>query len=189
MNQETTLYIDNMVCDRCKTAVRQISEQLGWRVKRLDLGRLTGIPPAADTDHYRLQQQLEAVGFTLRRDSRGVVFRIKGLIIRYVYDDVAHSSPTLSELIVRDIGQSYPHLSRLFRREEGRTIADYYRAQRMERAKRLLANSDEQVGLIAYRLHYGTAGRFTAVFRAETGMSPTRWRERGQYDPQPLDRL
>ncbi len=178
-----------MVCDRCKHAVRQTAAHLGWRIKRLELGEMTAWPPNGERDHPRLRGQLEGLGFRVRTDAGGVVARIKGLIVDYVYDDLAKSETTLSQLIIADIGQSYPHLSRLFRREEGRTIADYYLAQRMERARKLLATTDERVSTIAYRLHYGTAGRFAAVFREIMGCSPTEYRQHGTYTPRPLDSL
>ena len=184
-----TIYIENMVCDRCKNAVRQITTNLGWRVERLELGRLTGRPPKDDPDMERLAHQLSSIGFRLREGSGGTTSRIKGLIIQYVYDDLADASRPLSVLITEDIGQSYPHLSRLFSRLEGRTIVDFYRAHRIERGKRLLVETTEQISLIATRLHYGTAGRFAAAFREDTGFTPTAFRERGRYEASALDGL
>ncbi len=189
MSEFTTIYIDNMVCDRCKQAVSRVAANLGWRIQDLELGRLRGIPPGSTEDLQRLKTQLESLGFTLRQDYGGAVSRIKGLIVAFVYDDLADSSVTLSKLITDDIGQSYPHLSRLFRRVEGRTIADYYLAQRVERARHLLVTTEEPISSIAYRLHYGTPGRFAAAFREVTGCSPTEYRERGEYAPVPLDRI
>ncbi|THH39671.1 helix-turn-helix transcriptional regulator [Neolewinella litorea] len=184
-----TVYIENMVCDRCKMAVRQVVTNLGWRIESLELGRLTAVPPEPGPSLEPLSRQLSGLGFSLRRDAGGVVSRIKGIIIAYVYDDLADSTVPLSDLITKDIGQSYPHLSRVFRREEGRTIADYYRVQRMERARQLLVTTDEQIALIAYRLHYGTGGRFTTAFKEATGLCPREFRERGVYQPRPLDEL
>ncbi|NJB86087.1 AraC-like DNA-binding protein [Lewinella marina] len=190
MTKTQTVYIDHMVCDRCKTAVRQIATNLGWRIQSLELGRLTGVPPRSTEEQLdSLAEQLATVGFRLRQGSGDVISRIKGLIIAFVYDDLANSSTRISDLITQDIGQSYPHLSRLFKREEGRTITEFYRIQRMERARRLLVTTDEQVSLIAYRLHYATCGRFTAAFREATGLSPTEFRERGEYQPKALDSL
>ncbi len=190
MTIKHTVYIDNMVCSRCKMAVHRIAENLGWRIERVELGRMTGWPPGTSNDALpRLAQQLHSIGFRLRSDSGGVVSRIKGLIIDYVYDDAAVSTQPLSELITSDIGQSYSHLSRLFSKEESRTIADFYRIQRMERGKQLLVNGKEQISQIAYRLNYGTLGRFTAAFRESTQMSPSEFRERGIHLPVPLDEL
>jgi len=189
MTEKQTVYIDNMVCSRCKTAVEQLAVSLGWRVEEVKLGRLTGWPPDSDREQLRLGRQLKSLGFDIKRGSGSVVSRIKGLIIDYVYREQEGSNIPLSQLISADIGQSYSHLSRLFTREEGRTIGDYYRLQRMERAKQLLVNTDEQVSLIAYRLHYGSLGRFTSAFKRSVGVSPTVFRERGVHSPVPLDEL
>lgn len=189
MTGKQSVYIDNMVCDRCITAVQQIATNLGWRVAHIELGRLTGWPPERDDCMGILTQQLASVGFEVRHDSGGVVSRIKGLIVSLVYDDYADARHALSELISADIGQSYSHLSRLFSQQEGRTIVDFYRIHRIERGKHLLALTDAPVSSIAYRLNYGSAGRFTAVFREATGMSPTEFRAGGAYTATPLDKL
>lgn len=190
MSTKHTIYIDNMVCDRCKIVVHQIVTTLGWRVDQIELGCFIGWPPGPpETALPILAQQLLLIGFRIRDQAGGVISRIKGLIIEYVYDDAADSSIPLSERIVEDIKQSYSHLSRLFSQEEGRTIGDFYRAHRMERAKQLLVNTDEQISQIAYRLHYGSLGRFTSSFGESTGMTPSAFRERGIHQPVPLDSL
>lgn len=186
---EQDVYIDNMVCDRCILVVHQVASSLGWSIHRLELGRLTGSPPEGENMLERLGQQLSSLGFALRDDAGGVVSRIKGLIITMVYDDQADTSQTLSDIITSDIGQSYSHLSRLFSEEEGRTINDFYRLHRVERGKQLLVRSRESVSSIAFRLNYGSASRFTVVFRQDTGMSPTAFRARGEYVARQLDEL
>jgi AraC-like DNA-binding protein len=189
MKTSQTLYIDNMVCARCKLAVRHIAGELGWRVERVELGLLSGWPPKGEDAMEKIAGRLEAIGFRLRDGAGGPVSRIKGVIIDYVYDDKANDRIPLSERICHGVGLSYSHLSRLFTREEGRTIGDFYRLHRMERGKKLLAQTDEQVSTIAYRLHYGSLARFTSAFKRATGHSPTEYRERGDYQPKPLDKL
>ena len=185
------VYIDNMVCSRCTMTVRRIAGELGWRIERLELGRLSGWPPAGISEQkiMELERRLRAVGFELRRGAGGVCSRIKGLIIDYVYDDKADDRLTLSDLVSTEIGRSYSHLSRVFSQEEGRTISEFYRLHRMERGRQLLAQTEQQISTIAYRLHYGSLARFTAAFKRATGLSPTEFRERGDYQPVPLDDL
>ena len=186
------VYIDNMVCSRCTMTVRRIAAELGWRIEQLELGRLTGWPPPGVSEPRfmeELDRRLRAVGFELRPGAGGLCSRIKGLLIDYVYDDKADDRLTLSDLVSTQIGQSYSHLSRLFRQQEGRTISEFYRLHRMERGKQLLAQTEQQVSTIAYRLHYGSLARFTAAFKRATGLSPTEFRERSDYRPVPLDEL
>ena len=185
----TDLYIDNMVCDRCKSAVRQVLTNLGWRIEQLDLGRVRVIRPGGDGREDVLRQQLETLGFRLRNPAGGIVTRIKGIIIEYVYDDAADATLTLAELLTGDLGYSYPHLSRTFSQAEGRTVTEYYLTLRMERARQLLATTDEPVNRVAERLHYGSAARFAAAFRRATGMAPTAFRESRSYRARPLDEL
>ena len=189
--EKQDIYIDNMVCDRCKLAVRQVVTNLGWRIDQLELGRLTGWPPDGHEQDALivLGQQLHNLGFRLREGQGGTVSRIKGLIVEYVYNDHADTSHSLSDLISADIGQSYSHLSRAFSQEEGRTIVDFYRIHRIERGKQLLVQTNDPVSTIAGRLNYGSAGRFAAVFKRDSGLSPTAFRARGMYAPRPLDEL
>lgn len=187
-----SVYIDNMVCDRCKMMVQQVATSLGWRVEQLDLGRLIGWPPDGQEPTValtRLQQQLTSLGFRPQEGQQGIVSRIKGLIVDYVYNDRADLSSALSDLISTDVGQSYSHLSRMFSHAEGRTINEFYRLHRIERAKQLLVQTTDPIGDIAQHLNYGSASRLTTVFKADTGLSPTAFRTRGEYVARPLDRL
>lgn len=190
MNTKQTIYIDNMVCSRCKLAVHQLATNLGWRVEAIELGHFTGWPPGSlAQDIPKLARQLSSVGFRVHDGTRGAVSRIKGLIIDLIHDDTADSSPPLSELIATNLGQSYSHLSYLFSKEVGCTIGDFYHIHRIERAKQLLVNTDEQISSIAYRLHYGSLGRFTAAFRKSTGLPPSAFRKRGIHGQVPFDEL
>jgi AraC-like DNA-binding protein len=187
-----SVYIDNMVCDRCKLVVQQVAAGLGWRVEQLDLGRLIGWPPSGQESTValaRLQQQLASLGFRPQDGQQGIISRIKGLIVDYVYNDRVNSSTALSGLISSDIGQSYSHLSRMFSQAEGRTINEFYRLHRVERAKQLLVQTTDPVAIIATRLNYSTASRFTTVFKQDTGLSPTAFRTQGEHIPRPLDGL
>ncbi len=156
---------------------------------RLELGRLTGSPPEGENMLERLGQQLSSLGFALRDDAGGVVSRIKGLIITMVYDDQADTSQTLSDIITDDMGQSYSHLSRLFSEEEGNVHQRFLPPSPRQRGKQLLVRSRDSVSSIAFRLNYGSASRFTVVFRQDTGMSPTAFRARGRYVARQLDEL
>ncbi len=145
MTPPQPLYIGNMVCDRCLTAVESTLRELGWTVTEVALGRVLAHPPpgGGDDDARQLSEldaRLRRLGFELHDAKAGTIDRIKGLIIQYVYNDAADPNLTLSELLSGQLHREYSHLSRQFSAAEGRTVEDFYRAHRMELAKRLLSS-------------------------------------------------
>ncbi|WP_343219408.1 helix-turn-helix transcriptional regulator [Pseudoflavonifractor sp. An184] len=63
-----------------------------------------------------------------------------------------------------------------FHARYGCTITQYIQGQRMERAERLLANTDLPVGQIAQIVGYQNPSRFAQLFRRNTGQSPAAFR-------------
>jgi AraC-like DNA-binding protein/mannose-6-phosphate isomerase-like protein (cupin superfamily) len=73
-------------------------------------------------------------------------------------------------------GLSPSYFRRWFHREVGSSPRDYVTQLRIERAKRLLAETGRSVTEIAMELGYSTSAYFTAVFHRETGTTPTDFR-------------
>lgn len=77
-----------------------------------------------------------------------------------------------------DLGVSYEHLCRCFTRVFGVSPQRYLLISRIERAKRLLGETNDSVALIAERAGFGDASWFAACFRRATGLAPAAWRAR-----------
>ncbi len=73
-------------------------------------------------------------------------------------------------------GLSRHYLSRQFKAEVGQSVSDYIRQAKVERAKMLLAASDERIDEIADRLGYASRNYFTDVFKAAVGTPPGEYR-------------
>jgi AraC-like DNA-binding protein len=187
--EEQTLYIDDMVCYRCILAVERVLKKSGWTILDIELGRVRAAPPAEESTLEEVAKDLSAIGLNLRKDGYDLITRIKGLIIQYVYDDVVSTDMPLSEIIVRDVTLSYSYLSRHFSRKEQRTIEEFYQLHRIERAKRILFQTTISMKEVAQRLKYKSAGHFSASFRKGTGETPSDFRAKGEYTPQPIDKL
>ncbi len=84
---------------------------------------------------------------------------------------------TLKELAAR-LKYSEYYLSRKFSREMGVGLKDYIRRQRLERAKALLKDTSLDIRDVSDRLRFCSPSYFSEQFKAEYGVSPTRWRER-----------
>lgn len=83
--------------------------------------------------------------------------------------------PALAELAA-DAGLGALAFARAFRRRYGRGVGAFVRAERVERAKRALAESRRPVSMIAAELGFADQAHLTRVFRDATGWTPAAFR-------------
>lgn len=69
-------------------------------------------------------------------------------------------------------------LKRRFKKHVGVSIIEYVKAVRVSSAKDLLVKSPIAVEAVAHAVGYQDASFFRRIFRAETGLTPSRFRER-----------
>lgn len=87
---------------------------------------------------------------------------------------------SLRELATR-VRMSQFHFARKFRLSTGQSPHAYLTQQRMERAKRLLRQSDLPLAQVARRVGYQTQAHFTGVFRRHVGLTPRVFRLQPQW--------
>lgn len=88
-----------------------------------------------------------------------------------------HLDENISVSDLADVaGLSPSYFRRWFHREVGSSPRDYVTQLRIERSKRLLAESNRSITQIAMDLGYSTSAYFTAVFHGETGTTPSEFR-------------
>lgn len=75
-------------------------------------------------------------------------------------------------------GLSMYHFVRVFRRETGLSPMQYLSHYRIEKAKRVLANSDEPLALVARMAGIPNQFKFSRLFHKLTGMTPSQYRAR-----------
>jgi AraC family transcriptional regulator len=95
-------------------------------------------------------------------------------VLLYI-DESLGESLKVRELAQR-IGMSQFHFARMFRRSVGRPPHGYLTDLRMERAKRLLRETDLPLAQVATRVGYQTQAHFTGVFHREVGLTPKGYR-------------
>ena len=86
--------------------------------------------------------------------------------------------PLRLEQIAHVAGLSMFHLHRLFSTAFGETPHDYLTRRRLERATRLLAETEMPVTLICLESGFQSLGSFSSLFRKRTGVSPKQYRAR-----------
>lgn len=79
--------------------------------------------------------------------------------------------------LVSFIGYSRVRLFSLFKDHTGQTPGEYLRGIRIERAKKLLAESSQTIAEIAKTCGLGDPAHFCRLFRKMTGLTPMRWRK------------
>jgi AraC family transcriptional regulator len=88
------------------------------------------------------------------------------------------SAPSLAEL-AELCGIGIRHFTRLYRALTGETAMATIARQQAVRARKLLRETDLPLKDIASRLGFARQGSFSAAFQRETGVSPSRYRQRG----------
>ena len=68
------------------------------------------------------------------------------------------------------------HFARLFKKITGATPHSYLASLRIERARRMLAESDLPIAEVGAEVGYASQSHFTKIFREATGMTPREFR-------------
>ncbi len=145
------------------------------------------------TDHYF--QQVEAcqsiaeltdVSLTMQEDFVQRVYRCrtqegisKAVQSCMDYIDLHLEDELTLQTLARLSGYSDYYVSKRFKKEVGTTPKEYIRKKRLERAKFLLRSTGADIQEISERLRFCSQSYFSDLFRRETGMNPTQWREQG----------
>jgi AraC-like DNA-binding protein len=190
MNEQTTLRIRGMVCDRCVSVVRRELEGLGISVLRTRLGLVTVEGTLSAEQLALVRSMLEAEGFSLLNDRKAALLQnVKDFINGFIESgELAERNQRLSDRLAERFAVDYPTLSALFSSTEGITLEKYTISQRLDKVRELLVYSDLPVADIAYQTGFGTVQHLSNQFKRETGLTPAFYRrirrekERLQHD-------
>ena len=108
-------------------------------------------------------------------DTFGSVDENVAFAIRYIR---AHACERMRiDQILEHLSISRRTLEMRFRRAFGRSLHDEIRRQQIERARQLLRETDLPIGEVAWRSGFCDRIQFGRIFSAETGTSPTGYRQ------------
>lgn len=173
----TTVFIKNMVCDRCIMAVRKTIEDTGLQPEEVRLGSATIEGTVNDQQRQTLREKLQAMGFELLDDQRQrTIEQIRTAVIQLVHYNDNNTSVNLSSYLSKKLGQDYSALSKLFSEYASKTIERYYMEMRIERVKELLTYGELTLSQIALKLNYSSTAYLSSQFKAITGMTPSQFK-------------
>ncbi len=186
----TTLYIKNMVCDRCIMVVDQELEKLGLKPVNVVLGEVTVEGEINPEIQKQLDDSLQRLGFERIDDRKArLIENIKKEVIQLIHhEDLKHRKFNWSHILSDRLQYEYNYLSGLFSSVEGITLEQYIIRQKIERVKELLFYDELTLSEIAHKLGYSSVAHLSGQFKKVTGFTPTEMKK-ARLPRKPLDRL
>lgn len=126
-----------------------------------------------DLQDYLLNKAREVMALKKQEESGTAVV---AKVLRYIQHH--YSEPDLSVRALADYCYLTPtYFSSLFKRKTGRTVGQYLTEYRMEKARLLLKDEGFKLYQVARQVGYEDANYFARIFKKQTGLSPSEYRE------------
>jgi YesN/AraC family two-component response regulator len=184
------LYIKNMVCSRCKMAVKNEFEKTGIYPVSVELGEVELTEQPTKAILQQLDVSLNNLGFEIIDDRKSrLIEKIKNTIVELIHHNEDNLNVNLSQYISQTLNYDYNYLSNLFSEVEGLTIEKYLIAQKIEKVKELLKYDELTLSQIADKLGYSSVAYLSNQFKKQTGLSPTFYKTLKQNIRKNLDDL
>ena len=185
-----TIFIKNMVCDRCIMVVQNELEKLGLDAKNIKLGEVILSKEITSLEKENLSKTLEPLGFEVIDDKKGrIIEKIKNIIIDLVHHQDSDVKTNLSDVLSDKLHHDYNYLSNMFSEVEGTTIEKYFIAQKVEKVKELLVYDELSLSEIANRLNYSSVAYLSNQFKKVTGLTPSHFKQIKEDKRKPLDKV
>jgi len=186
----TTLFIKNMVCNRCIMVVQNELDKFGLAVKNIRLGEVILEKEPTREEKDKFEKALISLGFEVIDDKKSrIIEKIKTVIIDLVHYHDNDAKKNLSALLSSNLHHDYNYLSNLFSEVEGTTIEKYFIAQKIEKVKELLVYDELSLSEIAMRLNYSSVAYLSNQFKKVTGLTPSYFKQISEDKRKPLDKV
>jgi AraC family transcriptional regulator len=188
MSNHFTIYIKNMVCPRCKTAVASIMEANQLKVVDIQLGEVEVLADE-NLNLEALNANLKTQGFEIIFDrEHQLTEQIKTLLLDYLAK-IEFIHVKLSDYLATKMELNYPYLSKVFSKNEHETIERYFILLKIEKIKELISYNQLSMSEIAYQLGYSSPQALSSQFKSITGKTVSEFKEMGHKNRSSLDKL
>ncbi|MBI3519029.1 MAG: helix-turn-helix transcriptional regulator [Bacteroidetes bacterium] len=184
------IYIKNMVCDRCKMAVKFELTKLGIKTTSIDLGEIAIESELSADKKEALSNALKQIGFEILDDSKTkTIEKIKTEIIHLIHHNDNDVRINYSKFIEEKLKRDYNYLSNLFSEIEGTTIEKYIILQKIEKVKELLVYNQLSLSEIADQMGYSSVAYLSGQFKKVTGLTPSYFKTIKENKRKSLDKI
>lgn len=171
------IYIQNMVCTRCKMVVISELERFGFHDITVSLGEAEIREEISAEQLAGLRIALKKTGLELMDDKKSIlVEKIKTIIIEMVHYKDDQIKINLSDYLSEKLNYNYTYLANLFSEVKGVTIEQFYLTHKIEKVKELLVYDELNLTEIAWKLHYSSVAHLSNQFKKMTGLTPTQFK-------------
>lgn len=186
-----TIYIKNMVCNRCIMAVSKIFAEADIpEAVVVQMGEVRVDAPVSEEKLALIQHNLNDVGFEIINDAKSrIIEQIKKLSIDYVYHDTDARKESFSDYLSGHLNHTYNYLSTLYSSVEGATIENHLINLKIERAKELLVYDEKSLSEIAFELDYSSVAHLSGQFKKVTGFTPSYFKKSGEHRRKSIDKI
>lgn len=133
---------------------------------------MVGVIQAVRMGIERLETVFRADGGVAKRRE---VEQIK----QYIRENYSDSGMGVDQL-AREVGMTPNYLSSIFKKNTGENLSRYLKSFRMERAREMLENTNEKIGIICEKCGFVNVSYFCQSFREFFGISPQKYRDQGE---------
>lgn len=184
-----TIFIKNMVCDRCKMVVEGELEKFGFKVGKVELGRVEILSGKIEPLKQQLKQRLAELGFELLDKENDVLNElIKAELINFI-DEIAFTDENVSGYLSKKLSKEYSYLSKLFSGLNKITLEKYFIKLKIEKAKQLIQEDNLNFSEIAYKLGYNNLSHLSAQFKKEIGLSLSEFKSKNNFHRKSIDKI
>ncbi|MCJ8154309.1 AraC family transcriptional regulator [Chryseobacterium sp. SSA4.19] len=184
------IFIKNMVCGRCISAVSTIFTEAGIKMTSVYLGVVETESEINGTMMQAIDENLLQTGFERIKDNaRQLVEKIKNLIITEISELDIQEDFLLSEFLRSSLHKDYSSLSKTFSQNEAVTLEQFFILQKIEKVKELLLYNEFTLTEIAGKLGYKSVQHLSSQFRNIMGFTPTEFKKLKTHQRKPLDHI
>ena len=184
------VFVKNMVCNRCISAVSAIFNDINIKIKNINLGEVETESEVSDKDLLSIENLLQKAGFERIKDSaHQLIEKIKNFIIIKISELDIDENFLLSEFLSSKLHKDYSSLSKTFSQNENITLEQFFILQKIEKVKELLLYNELTLTEIAGKLGYKSVQHLSSQFRNITGFTPTEFKKLKIHSRKPLDQV
>ncbi|HET9056385.1 MAG TPA: AraC family transcriptional regulator [Chitinophagaceae bacterium] len=184
------LFIKNMVCNRCVTAVSQELKKLNLKTIGINLGEVVLQKKPTSKQLLQLTDRLNLLGFEILDDQKQKQIEIiKGLLIKKVQSGDIEEHFSIIQFLSSALHKDYSYISRLFSEVEGITLEQFFILQKTEKVKEWLVYGELNLSEISYKLGYSSVAHLSSQFKKITGLTPSHFKKLGSSHRKPLDKV